>query len=194
MTAGALEHAGAMQYDDSPMNDDHTIDIFSQPTLEAKVKTLDELVSIRENLRAQGRTVVTNNGSYDLLHVGHVVSLHEAAGVGDVLIVGVNSDASVRSYKGAHRPVNPQEHRLRMLAALGCVDYVFAFYEETPIAFLERLAPEVHTNGAEYGADCIERETVERNGGRVHLLPIVQGIRTTTLIERIHRAFTDAPS
>jgi D-beta-D-heptose 7-phosphate kinase/D-beta-D-heptose 1-phosphate adenosyltransferase len=176
------------------MSDAHAIDIFSQPALEAKVKTLEELSALCDSLRVEGKTIVTNNGSYDLLHVGHVVSLHEAARQGDVLIVGVNSDESVRAYKGPHRPVNPQDHRLRMLAAVGCVDYVFAFDEETPIEFLRRLRPHVHTNGAEYGRDCIERETVESFGGRVHLLPIVEGVRTTTLIERIHRAFTDAPS
>ena len=88
--------------------------------------------------------------------MGHVISLFEAARQGDVLIVGVNSDALVRAYKGPTRPINPQEARVRMLAALSCVDYVFTFDETVPMAFLERLRPHVHTNGAEYGWDCVD--------------------------------------
>ncbi|MFP4052512.1 MAG: adenylyltransferase/cytidyltransferase family protein [Phycisphaerae bacterium] len=165
------------------------IAIDSQPEIERKIKTLEELADLVRQFKGEGKTVVTNNGSYDLLHVGHVVTLHQAARQGDVLIVGVNSDASVKAYKGPSRPVNPQQHRLRMLAALGCVDYVFPFDETTPEAFLQRLRPQVHTNGAEYGQDCVERETVERHGGRVHLLGVVEGVRTTSLIERIHEAY-----
>ncbi len=167
------------------------IGIDSQPLIEQKLKTLDELDGIAQHLRQQRKSIVTNNGSYDILHIGHVISLMEAARQGDVLIVGINSDLSVRQNKGPDRPINPQGVRMRMLAALACVDYVFVFDEPDPIVFLDRLRPNVHTNGSEYGLDCIERPVVERHGGHIHLLPMVRGFSTTQMIERIHQADKD---
>lgn len=164
------------------------IPIDSQPEIEAKIKDLDEIGPLADALRRQGRTLVTNNGSYDLLHIGHVISLFEASRQGDVLIVGVNSDASVRAYKGPSRPIVPQDARLRMVAALPCVDYVTTFDEPVCMPFIERVRPHVHTNGAEYGLDCIERETVQRCGGRIHLLPMVEGFHSSDLIRRILQA------
>jgi rfaE bifunctional protein nucleotidyltransferase chain/domain len=169
------------------------IPIDSQPEIEAKIKDLDEIARIADRLRREGRTVVTNNGSYDLLHIGHVISLFEAARQGDVLIVGVNSDISVRAYKGPSRPIVPQQARVRMIAALPCVDYVTTFDEPVCIPFVQRVRPDVHTNGAEYGKDCIERQVVERFGGRIHLLPMVEGFHSSDLIRRILEAGSDRP-
>ena len=136
-------------------------------------------------LKQQGKIIVTNNGSYDLMHLGHIYGLFNAKAQGDILIVGLNSDASIKSYKSIHRPINDEHMRLRMLAAIECVDYVFSFDETTPHTWLERLKPQVHTNGAEYGEDCIERELIESQGGKIHLLPMVDGYKTTLMIEKI---------
>lgn len=165
------------------------IKIDTQPEIERKVKTLDELLPIVEEAKRQGKTIVTNNGSYDIIHIGHVIGLFESKKQGDVLIIGVNSDKSVKAYKGPNRPINPQEMRLRMLAALSAVDYVFAFDETVPMPWLEKIKPDIHTNGAEYGEECIERETVEKNGGRIHLLPMIEGIKTTMLIDKILKEY-----
>ncbi len=161
------------------------IKIDSQPEIEAKIKTLDQLVPLVKKLKSQGKSIVTNNGSYDIIHIGHVIGLFESKKQGDVLIVGLNSDKSVKSYKGPSRPINPEKMRLRMLAALSCVDYVFPFDETVPMPWLEKIQPDVHTNGAEYGEECIEAETVKRHGGRIHLLPMVEGVKTTMLIDKI---------
>ena len=153
--------------------------------LEAKIKTIDELESLAAELKQQGKTIVTNNGSYDLMHLGHIYGLFDAKEQGDVLIVGLNSDASIKQYKSVHRPINDEQMRLRMIAAIACVDYVFLFEETTPHDFLKRIKPNVHTNGAEYGQDCIERELVETLGGEIHLLPMIDGYKTSLMIEKI---------
>ncbi len=156
--------------------------------IEAKVKNLDALLDICQKLKAQGKSIVTNNGSYDIMHLGHINGLFYAAQQGDVLIVGLNSDQSIKSYKSIHRPINDQYMRLRMLAALSCVDFVFLFDETIPNAWLEQIKPDVHTNGAEYGDDCIEKEVVEANGGRLCLLPMTEGYKTSLIVEKIHRS------
>tara|TARA_B110000879_G_C11171098_1_gene513603 strand:+ start:1231 stop:1722 length:492 start_codon:yes stop_codon:yes gene_type:complete len=153
--------------------------------LENKIKTVDELVNIAAELKQQAKIVVTNNGSYDIMHLGHIYGLFNAKEQGDVLMVGLNSDASIKSYKSVHRPINDEKMRLRMLAALSCVDYVFLFEETTPHAWLERLKPQIHTNGAEYGNECIERNLVEAQGGKIHLLPMVKGYKTSLIIDKI---------
>jgi D-beta-D-heptose 7-phosphate kinase/D-beta-D-heptose 1-phosphate adenosyltransferase len=128
------------------------------------------LGALAATLRAKGKRVVTINGSFDLLHRGHLHILNEARSQGDVLIVGVNSDASVRSLKGPTRPIIPARARAELLLALRVVDYVHIFDEPDPVAFLSELNPDVHVNGSEYGEDCIERDVVIRNGGRIHLV------------------------
>ncbi len=155
------------------------------PELERKIVTLDTLLPIVEKLKFEGKTIVTNNGSYDIVHLGHILGLFEAKRQGDVLIVGVNSDTSVRAYKSANRPINDEFMRVRLLAALSCTDYVFLFDELDPLAWLEKIKPNVHTNGAEYGENCIERDTVEKNNGKIYLLPIIEGYKTTNIIEKI---------
>ncbi len=125
------------------------------------------------------------NGSFDVLHVGHVRCLTEAKQQGDVLIVAVNSDASVRSYKGATRPIMPEDARAELLAALSCVDYVVLFDDINPKAVISEIRPDVHCNGADWGPGCIEREIVESGGGRLHILQWSPGRSTSELLSRI---------
>jgi rfaE bifunctional protein nucleotidyltransferase chain/domain len=137
------------------------------------------------NLRAQKKTIATLNGSFDLMHAGHLFIIHEASKQADVLIVALNSDSSIKRYKGANRPIVSVEHRLEMMAALEFVDYVTFFEETDPRELLAKIKPDVHVNGAEYGADCIEAEVVRVNGGRLHLAPRIAGLATSNLIEKI---------
>lgn len=143
---------------------------------------LNQLVA---TLRAKGKRVVTINGSFDILHNGHLYVLNEARQLGDVLIVGLNSDASVRAYKGAGRPVVTERQRAEMLLALRMVDYVHIFQETDPIAFLKEVNPDVHVNGSEYGEQCIESETVKRGGGRIHIVNRIPGLSTSNLVDSL---------
>jgi D-beta-D-heptose 7-phosphate kinase/D-beta-D-heptose 1-phosphate adenosyltransferase len=143
------------------------------------------LAPLAARLRAQGKRIVTINGSFDLLHAGHLHILEDARRQGDALIVGLNSDASVKRYKSADRPLIPEAERARMLLALRCVDYVHVFDEDAPMAFLEEVKPDVHVNGSEYGADCIEAPTVTKHGGRIHIVEKVPGLSTSAIIDKI---------
>jgi D-glycero-beta-D-manno-heptose 1-phosphate adenylyltransferase len=162
-----------------------------------KVVSWDRLLAVRDEARAVGRVVVWTNGTFDLLHPGHVSSLQAARALGDLLVVGLNSDASVRGYKGPSRPILTQDERAAMLAALECVDYVIVFDEPTPEAALARLKPDVHCKGAEYapphGRPVPEWAVVEGYGGRIEYLPLVAGLSTTELLKRIReKGGTDA--
>jgi D-beta-D-heptose 7-phosphate kinase/D-beta-D-heptose 1-phosphate adenosyltransferase len=141
------------------------------------------LSQLAMTLRAKGKRIVTTNGSFDLLHKGHLHLLNEARQRGDVLIVGLNSDRSVKAYKGPSRPLVPERQRAEMLLALRMVDYVHIFDDTNPIAFLREINPDVHVNSAEYGADCIERQTVQSGGGTIHLVERIPGLSTTGLID-----------
>jgi D-beta-D-heptose 7-phosphate kinase/D-beta-D-heptose 1-phosphate adenosyltransferase len=143
------------------------------------------LVQLAATLRAKGKRLVTINGSFDILHNGHLHILNEAHRQGDVLIVGLNSDKSVAAYKGPERPIIPERRRAEMLLALRMVDYVHIFDELDPIAFLKELKPDVHVNGAEYGEDCIEAETVIRGGGRIHIVDRLPGLSTSNLVDAV---------
>jgi rfaE bifunctional protein nucleotidyltransferase chain/domain len=136
--------------------------------------------------RAAGRRIVFTNGVFDILHPGHVRYLQAARGHGDVLIVGLNSDASVRRNKGPARPINPEHERAEVLAALACVDAVSIFDDETPADIIRRVQPDILVKGADWPADqIVGRDTVEARGGKVILEPVEQGYSTTTLIDRI---------
>ncbi len=139
------------------------------------------------DLQARGRTVVFTNGCFDLLHPGHVAYLEEARSLGDALVVGVNTDASVqRLDKGPGRPVATERDRARVVAALACVDRVVLFGEDTPLELITALSPDVLVKGGDYALDAIVgREVVEARGGRVLALPFRPGYSTATLIERI---------
>lgn len=153
----------------------------------ARLVARADLAALATRLRAEGKRVVTVNGSFDLLHAGHLHILREARGQGDVLIVGVNSDRSVREYKGATRPIVGEADRAAMLLALKDVDYVHVFDETVPMPFLDEVRPDVHVNGSEYGADCIEAPTVRAHGGRVHIVEKVPGLSTSALLDRVRR-------
>jgi D-beta-D-heptose 7-phosphate kinase/D-beta-D-heptose 1-phosphate adenosyltransferase len=143
------------------------------------------LAPLAATLRAKRKRIVTLNGSFDILHNGHLHILNEARKRGEVLIVGLNSDTSVRSYKGPDRPIVPERQRAEMLLALRLVDYVHIFDEPDPIAFLEQVRPDVHVNGSEYGYDCIERDVVRRGGGEIHIVERIPGLSTSRLVETV---------
>ena len=145
------------------------------------------LAQLAAALRAKGKRIVTVNGSFDLLHNGHLHILNEARQCGDVLIVGLNSDSSVKSYKESGRPIVSQNHRAEMLLALRTVDYVHIFDEADPIAFLKELSPDVHVNGSEYGENCIESETVRSGGGKIHIVSRIPGLSTSLLVKALQR-------
>jgi D-glycero-beta-D-manno-heptose 1-phosphate adenylyltransferase len=150
--------------------------------------TVAEAVEAIERLRAVGNTVVFTNGVFDLLHVGHLRYLQQARALGDALIVGVNSDRSVRANKGAGRPITPDAERAEILSALACVDGVVVFDEDTPHDIITALQPDVLVKGADWAADAIVgREVVEARGGRVVRVPIEAGHSTSALMEKIRR-------
>ena len=151
-----------------------------QPTTTAEAETLVE------RLRGAGKTIVFTNGVYDLLHPGHVRYLQAARALGDALIVGVNSDRSVRSNKGPTRPINSEAERAEVIAALDCVDAAIVFDQDTPHAVISSLQPDVLVKGADWAADAIVgRDVVEGRGGRVVRMPIEQDFSITDLIARI---------
>jgi len=153
---------------------------FSGELLDAAV-----MAERREGLRRAGRTVVFTNGAFDILHVGHLQYLSFARQQGDCLIVGLNSDASVRRYKGPDRPINTEGDRARLLLGLRCVDYVVVFEEDEPKDLIARLLPDVLVKGADWAHYVSGREVVEAHGGRVVLAEMVEGRSTTRVIERI---------
>ena len=148
----------------------------------AGVVSLEELLRLRARWRERGDSVVWTGGCFDLLHVGHVRSLRAARSLGDVLVVGLNDDASVRRLKGPGRPLVPFAERAELLTALSCVDAVVGFAEDTPVAMLDRLQPDVACKGADYADRPLpERAVVEAHGGRMELLPLVPGRSSTAL-------------
>lgn len=150
--------------------------------------TDEEAVAFVRQARTEGRSIAFTNGVFDLLHPGHVQYLAEARGLADALIVGVNSDRSVRAIKGPTRPVNPERERAEVLLALASVDAVVIFDDETPHQLISRLEPDVLVKGADWGADAIVgREVVERRGGRVVRIAMVDGLSSTALITRARR-------
>ncbi|MBM4089497.1 MAG: D-glycero-beta-D-manno-heptose 1-phosphate adenylyltransferase [Planctomycetes bacterium] len=151
-----------------------------------KLLTRDRLQSFGDHQRRMGRKVVFTNGCFDLLHVGHVTYLAEAAAFGDVLVVGVNSDASVRRLKGPSRPVISESDRAAMLAALACVEAVVIFDEDTPHRMLEALRPDVLVKGGTYApSEVVGREIVEAYGGEVRVTSVVDGISTTQIVQSL---------
>lgn len=145
----------------------------------------ERLAETALDLRAEGRSIATLNGSFDLLHAGHLQIIYEASHQADDLIVALNSDASIKKYKSPDRPIIPLEFRLQMMAALEFVSYVTWFEETDPIKLLEQIKPNVHINGAEYGQNCIEAETVKKNGGTIHIVNLVPGLSTSAILKKI---------
>ena len=150
--------------------------------------TVTQAQAFVASLRDQRKTVVFTNGVFDLLHVGHLRYLQQARALGDALIVGINSDRSVRAIKGPSRPVTPEHERAEILAALECVDAVVVFDEETPHDLIAALLPDVLVKGADWAADAIVgRDIVEARGGRVVRVPIEPGHSTSAILERIRK-------
>lgn len=136
-------------------------------------------------VHADGRRVVFTNGVFDILHAGHVTYLEAARALGDVLVVGLNADASVRRLKGPTRPVNSQADRAQVLAALRCVDHVVIFHDDTPLRMIEELLPDVLVKGGDYTRDTVVgADVVEAHGGRVEIIPFLEGRSTTSIIAK----------
>ena len=138
-----------------------------------------------DSVKKRGGVVVTTNGCFDILHPGHVQYLSEARGLGDVLIVGINADASVKKIKGPNRPLNDQDSRAIVVGALKCVDGVCIFNEDTPLEWLKALQPQIHVKGGDYKIeDLPEKKVLDSWGGKIHLAPHYPGHSTTTLIKK----------
>ena len=150
-----------------------------------KIKSQAEIKKTAEDLRKEGNVLVTTNGSFDILHIGHIRYLQEAKRQGYVLIVGLNSDVSVKKYKGPDRPIIPEKERVEMLAALECVDYVVLFDQpEIATPLIELVKPNVHVNGEEYGENCVEAPAVKKVGARLHLIKRIGDFSTTNFIKK----------
>ena len=155
-----------------------------------KIIAWDGLPAWRANFRAAGRKLVVTNGCFDLLHLGHVTYLEKARNFGDALLLGVNSDAAVRTLKGPSRPVNSETDRAAVLAALQSVDGVCIFAEATATKFLAAAQPDIYVKGGDYTLETLnqdERRAVETAGGKILLVPFVPGKSTTWLLEKISR-------
>jgi D-beta-D-heptose 7-phosphate kinase/D-beta-D-heptose 1-phosphate adenosyltransferase len=157
-----------------------------------KVLPRDQLLPVLSSERAKGKRVVFTNGCFDLMHIGHTRYLEAAKILGDVLVVGVNSDASVRTLnKAPDRPIVPERQRAEVLAALGCVDFVVIFDESDPLQLITAVQPDVLVKGGDWFIDrIIGREIVEARGGVVKTIPLVPGLSTTALLQRIRSTAT----
>jgi D-beta-D-heptose 7-phosphate kinase/D-beta-D-heptose 1-phosphate adenosyltransferase len=154
--------------------------------MKRKVKEKEDLCETLEGLKAKGKRVIFTNGCFDLFHIGHLRYLEKAKALGDILIVGVNSDASVQRLKGPKRPVLPLEERMELLSGLECVDYVVSFDEPTPLKLITVLKPNILVKGGDWSKETIVgKEVVERLGGEVVALPFIEGNSTSHLIEAI---------
>ena len=161
--------------------------------LNQKIYHRNELASRLQQAKADGNVVVTTNGCFDVLHLGHLRYLQAARQLGDLLVVAVNSDTSVRELKGENRPLVPEDERAEMLAGLECVDYVVIFPESTPVELLSELKPNIHVKGGDYKLEqLIEKEVVEKNGGKVIVGLNVPGKSTTDLIAVICKRYGDS--
>ncbi|MCX7909301.1 MAG: D-glycero-beta-D-manno-heptose 1-phosphate adenylyltransferase [Ignavibacteria bacterium] len=151
----------------------------------------EEIVEICNNLRTKGKKIVFTNGCFDIIHIGHINYLNEAKKFGDILIVGLNSDDSVKRLKGQNRPINTQDDRAGILDALKPVDYVVVFDEDTPLELIMEVKPDVLVKGADYRIeDIVGGDFVVRNGGKVVTIPFVEGKSTSSLIQKIISIFS----
>jgi len=147
-----------------------------------------ELYGKTKELRLQGKRIVTINGAFDLCHIGHIRTLQKARELGDVLIVGVNSDSTVRSTKGADRPVINESDRMETLLSLECVDYVHLFDEADPVNFLGEVRPDIHVNSSEYGKEPIEKKVLDKYGSKLYLITNEGEVSTSSIIRDIKDA------
>jgi len=158
--------------------------------MQEKIKRKEDLQRIIEDLKAKGKRIVFTNGCFDLLHLGHIRYLEKAKSLGDILVVGVNSDRSVQSLKGPERPILPEEERAEILSGLECVDYITLFDGLTPLELISSLQPHILVKGGDWAKETtVGREVVERSGGEVVILPFVEGSSTSNLIETILKRY-----
>ena len=151
-----------------------------------KVLKINELVSELENLKSQGKQIVSTNGCFDILHIGHVRYLQKSASLGDILVLCLNSDRSVKALKGDSRPLNNENDRAEVLAGLACVDYVVIFDEDTPVNYLAQIKPNIHTKGGDYDINNLpEAKVVMDNGGKLEFISFVEGKSTTNIINKM---------
>ncbi len=149
-----------------------------------KILTQKKLASTVRRLKSQGKRIAFTNGTFDILHLGHVTYLQKARAAGDVLIVGVNTDRSVKTYKDPNRPVNPQQDRLKVLTALACVDYAVLFNDPTPLKLIRKIQPAVLVKGADWAIkDIVGAREVLAKGGKVKRIPLVKGRSSTRVIK-----------
>ena len=155
-----------------------------------KIKKLHQLIPIAKKLKSQNKKIVTTNGVFDILHLGHVKYLEAAKKLGDVLIVGVNADKSVKLNKGDKRPINNEKSRIGVLAGFESIDYVFLFNEKDPRKWLSQIKPNVHVKAGDYKLSrIIEKDVVEKNNGKIVIAKMEKGYSTTNLINRILSAY-----
>ncbi|MBI5224939.1 D-glycero-beta-D-manno-heptose 1-phosphate adenylyltransferase [Candidatus Micrarchaeota archaeon] len=153
-----------------------------------KIVALNNLPSICSKLRSQGKTIVTTNGAFDILHVGHVKYLESAKALGDILIVGINSDKSVRKLKGKGRPINSEKSRAIVIASLQCVDYVCIFDHHLPLEFISKAIPKVHVKGGDYlKKNLPETPLVKSIGGSIKIIKFEKGFSTTNVLKKIRK-------
>jgi len=154
--------------------------------IQKKVITPEDLEHKIKELKNEGKTIATLNGSFDLMHAGHLYIIFEAAKQADVLIIALNTDSSIKKYKSPDRPIIAlKKYRLDMMASLAFVDYVTYFEETDPIDLILKIKPDVHVNGAEYGNECVEKEAVLKVGARLHLVNRIPNLATSEIIKKI---------
>ncbi len=161
---------------------------FFKGTSLMKIKSLLELKRIVDKLKKKGKKVVFTNGCFDILHPGHIYYLKEAKKRGDIFILGLNSDSSVRKLKGSGRPLIPERERAEILSNFEFIDYIFIFHEETPERAIREISPDILVKGGDYRKkEVVGRKFVEEKGGKVIIIPFLKGYSTTKLIEKIKK-------
>lgn len=174
-----------------PLEKIHHELLILQTNRSGKLRTVDELMVMVNAARKSGKRIVFTNGCFDVIHAGHISLLERAAELGDMLVVAMNDDASVRGLKGETRPINDQAQRARVLGALGCVDAVVLFADETPIRLIETILPDILVKGGDYTVETVVgADSVQKAGGRVELIPLIEGLSTTATVERMKSAET----
>jgi rfaE bifunctional protein nucleotidyltransferase chain/domain len=153
--------------------------------IQKKIIEPKDLVKKVEAIKKENKTIATLNGSFDLMHAGHLYIIFEAAKQADILIVALNSDSSIKKYKSENRPIIGLKNRIDMMASLSFVDFVTYFDETDPIDLILKVRPHVHVNGAEYGSECIEKKAVDEVGARLHIVDRIPGLATSEIIKKI---------
>lgn len=156
----------------------------------SKISSEQEIIKISKKIRSLGKRIVTYNGSFDILHPGHLRSIAEAKAQGDVLIMLINSNKSIKKYKGPNRPLFGEKFRLELISSLQDVDYVSLLNDINPKRILSQIKPDIHCNGSDWGENCIEKETVEKAGGKIHVLKWQSGYSTTNILKEIVKLYS----